>query len=75
MNVAGDSQASIESFASQGDLRQRFIVNGRRLARHYNITATPTTIYLDTQGRMVHRQLGGRHLEEMRERIEAILPE
>ncbi len=75
MNVAGDSRESIESFASQGDLQQRFIMNGRRLARHYDITATPTTIYLDGEGRLVHRQLGGRPLDEMRERIEAILPE
>ena len=75
LNVAGDSRARIESFAEQGDLQQRFIVNAGRIARHYNVKATPTTLYLDTEGNMVHRQLGGRPLDEMRARIEAILPE
>ena len=75
VNVAGDSRARIESFARQGGLQQRFIVNGRQLARHYNVTGTPTTVYLDAEGRVTHRQLGARPMAEMREKIEAILPE
>ena len=75
MNVASDSRTNIESFAAQGDLQQRFIVNGGRLAKHYNVTGTPTTIYLDTEGRMADRQLGARSIGEMRKKIEAILPE
>ncbi len=74
VNVAGDSRDRIESFATKGDLVQRFIVNGRRLAKHYNVTGTPTTIYLDTEGRMADRQLGARSIGEMRKKIEAILP-
>ena len=75
VNVAGDSRANIESFASQGGLQQRFVVNGEQLARHYNVTGTPTTIYLDTEGRVADRQLGARPIGEMRAKIEAILPE
>ncbi len=74
VNVAGDSRANIERFASQGDLQQRFVVNGGQLARHYNVTGTPTTIYLDTEGRVTARQVGARSIEEMRKKIEAILP-
>ena len=75
VNVAGDSRTKIESFASHGGLQQRFVVNGGGLARHYNVTGTPTTIYLDTEGRVTHRQVGARPMGEMRARIEAILPE
>ena len=74
VNVAGDSRANIERFASQGDLQQRFVVNGRRLAKHYDVTGTPTTIYLDTEGKMAGRQVGARSIGEMRKKIEAILP-
>ena len=75
MNVARDSRAEIKSFARQGDLQQRFIVKGGRLAQHYDVTGTPTTIYLDTKGRVTDRQLGARPIGEMRAKIEAILPE
>ncbi len=75
VNVAGDSRAKIKSFATRGNLRQRFVSNGRRLARHYNVTGTPTTIYLDTEGRVADRQLGARPIGEMRAKIEAILPD
>ncbi len=49
-------------------------MNGGQLARHYNVTGTPTTIYLDTEGRVADRQLGARPIGEMRANIEAILP-
>lgn len=75
VNVAGDSRARIRSFVRQGDLQQRFIVDGRRLARHFGVRATPTTIYLDAEGRVVDRQLGTHPIDTMRRKIEAILPE
>ena len=74
VNVAGDSRAKIKSFAIRGNLQQRFVSNGRRLARHYDITGTPTSIYLDTEGRVTARQVGTRSIGEMRKKIEAILP-
>lgn len=74
VNVTRDSRERIAQFASQQGLSQRFIVNGRRLARHYRIKATPTTIYLDTEGNVVDRHTGARPIAEMRRKIEAILP-
>ncbi len=74
VNVAGDDPAAIRDYARQRGLKQRFIVNGAELARHYGVRGTPTTIYLDADGRQTARQVGMHSIAAMRKKIEAVLP-
>jgi hypothetical protein len=74
VNLA-DTEAAISSFKSQGDLQQRFLLNGAGVAREYKVDSFPRSFYIDREGvvRAIVKGFSPSMLPETESRIEGLL--
>ncbi len=72
VNLAGDSPETIRRFARKKKLSHTLLMDGRDVAKKYQIPGAPTTLWIDREGIVVDTEIGfhsGKSLDEKTQKL------
>lgn len=72
LDMSEQSQDDLQAYMKEGNLKSHMLLEGHKVAQRFGVMGTPTTIWIDRQGKVAHIEVGfggAKQLEAITKRI------
>ena len=75
INAYGDERESVEKYVQEENLKHTILLDGKSVLEQFQVSAYPTTYWIDRNGNIVDYEIGMTSLERLEESVQELLDE